>query len=195
MPFSTLRSRSAAALTRFILSAGGVLAVYYISMLVSRFVDFPVMTSAGVVWVFILRLLALTVGYAGAMRLMAPWLRSDAAPDGRRGIVAGLVAGGLFVTVSPFLSAITPALLGWSLERVQLVEGAFSLGTALVMGALAALAVFFPWLLPRAERAALTGLETLDRQQYNESLPLTGALGRNPVARRERDPVVRERAH
>ncbi len=85
-------------------------------------------------------MLAMTVGYAAAVRVMSPALRTDAAPAGRRGVVAGVAAA--------WAMLIACMLMGPVAEWVRLAA-------ALAVGAGSGGVMFWPWRLGRAEREAL----------------------------------------
>jgi len=86
---------------------------------------------------------ALGVGFAAAVRLMRPWLRPDAGLSGRRSVIAGAASACTMLTVVPGMIDASP------LARVAVAAS---------IGAAAAAATFFPWLLSRAERRALREL-------------------------------------
>ena len=86
----------------------------------------------------------LSIGYALAMRLLRPWLRAGAVASGRQSVIAGLAAASVTFTL----------MLGDSLDGT-----AARVLTPGLVGGFAALAMWFPWLLSRAERRALRELD------------------------------------
>lgn len=120
-------------------------------------------------------LCALGLGYVGALGLVRPWLRDDAAVAGRRAVVAGIASLGLVVAganvLRPGTSFIFSSILGLA-------------GLYFASGSVVTLGLYFPWIARRQSVDALSTADPLSARM------LSGADAQIPTTHRQRDRVI-----